>query len=66
MTLQSSLPYIIIFTADEKVCSITEWPSTYSPLDDRWVILSTTKAFIYFWTRQDEIRRAIDAPYIVE
>ena len=24
---------------------------TYSPLDDHWVILSTSKAFHYFWAR---------------
>ena len=29
---------------------------TYSPLDDRWVILTTSKAFHYFRARQDEIR----------
>ena len=33
---------------------------TYSPLDDHWVILSSSKAFDYFRTRRDEIRCVFD------
>ena len=35
---------------------------TYSPLDDQWVILLTSKASNYFRAGQDEIRRAFDSP----
>ena len=35
---------------------------TYSPLDDHWVILSSSKAFDYFRTRRDEIRCVFDPP----
>ena len=38
---------------------------TYSPLDDRWVILTTTKAFHYFRARREEIRWAFDPPKFV-
>ena len=38
----------------------------YSPLDDRWVILTTSKAFDYFRARRDEIRYAFDPPYFVD
>ena len=33
---------------------------TYSPLDDHWVILTTSKAFYYYRARQDVIRFAFD------
>ena len=33
---------------------------TYSPLDDHWVILTTSKAFDYFRARRDEIRFVYD------
>ena len=39
---------------------------TYSHLDDRWVILTTSKAFHYFRARQDEIRFAFDPPKFVD
>ena len=35
---------------------------TYSPLDDCWVILTTSKVFHYFRDRRDEIRFAFDPP----
>ena len=38
---------------------------TYSPLDDQWFILSSSKAFNYFRTRRDEIRCVFDPPYFV-
>ena len=34
----------------------------YSPLDDRWVMLMTSKAFQYFRVRRYEIRFAFDPP----
>ena len=42
-----------------KICNRAEY-KTYSPLDDRWVIMTTSKAFHYFRARQDEIRFAFD------
>ena len=39
---------------------------TYSPLDDRWVIPTTSKAFHYFRARRDEIRFAFDPPKFVD
>ena len=39
-------------------------PKTYRPLDDHWVILSTSKAFNYFRVGRDEIRCAFD-PFLV-
>ena len=39
---------------------------TYSPLDDRRVILTTSKAFHYFRARRDEIRFAFDPPKFVD
>ena len=38
---------------------------SYRPLDDQWVILSTSNAFYYFQTRRDEIRFAFDPPCFV-
>ena len=38
----------------------------YSPLDDRWIILTTSKAFHYFRARRDEIRFAFDLPKFVD
>ena len=38
---------------------------TYSPLDDRLVILTTSKAFHYFRARRYEIRFAFDPPKFV-
>ena len=35
---------------------------TYHPLDDHWVILSTSKAFEYFRARGDEIVFTFDPP----
>ena len=40
--------------------------NTYSPLDDYWVILTTSKAFHYFRARLDEIRFAFDPPSFVD
>ena len=37
----------------------------YSPLDDRWVILTTSQAFYYFRSRRDEIR-FFDPPKFVD
>ena len=37
-------------------------PGTLSPLDDRRIILTTSKACHYFRARQDEIRLALDPP----
>ena len=43
-----------------------EGPSTrLNPLDDRWVILSSSKAFNFFRTPWDEIRCVFDPPYFV-
>ena len=39
---------------------------TYSPLDDHWVILSTSNAFNYFRARRDEIRFAFDPLWFVD
>ena len=39
---------------------------TYSPLDDRLVILTTSKAFHYFQARRDEIRFAFDPRKFVD
>ena len=39
---------------------------TYSPLDDRWVILTTSKAFDYFRARRDEIRFVFDPLQFVD
>ena len=39
---------------------------TYSPLDDGWVILTTSKAFHYLRARRDEIRFAFDPPKFVD
>ena len=39
---------------------------TYSPLDDRWVILTTSPAFHYFRARRDEIRFTFDPPKFVD
>ena len=39
---------------------------TYSPLDDRLVILTTLQAFHYFRVRRDEIRFAFDPPKFVD
>ena len=38
----------------------------YRPLDDRWVILRTSKAFLYFRARRDEICCAFDSPQFVD
>ena len=38
----------------------------YNPLDDRWIILTTSKAFHYFRVRRDEIRSAFDPPQFVD
>ena len=35
---------------------------TYSPFDDHWVILPTSKAFHYVRAQRDEIRFAFDPP----
>ena len=37
-------------------------PSTRPPLDDHWVIISTSKAFNYFPSRRDKIRCPFDPP----
>ena len=39
---------------------------TYSPFDDYWVILPTSKAFHYFRAQRDEIRFAFDLPEFVD
>ena len=39
---------------------------TYRPLDDHWVILSTSNAFDYFRARRDEIRFTFDPPEFVD
>ena len=39
---------------------------TYSPPDDRWVILTTSKAFHYFRARRDEIRFVFNPPKFVD
>ena len=33
-----------------------------NPLDDQWVILSSSKAFYHFRTQRDEIRCLFDPP----
>ena len=35
---------------------------TYSPLDDQWIMLSSSKAFNYFRSRRDKIRCVIGPP----
>ena len=35
---------------------------TYCPVDDQWVILSSSKAFNYFLTRRDESRCVFEPP----
>ena len=39
---------------------------TYRPLDDHWVIFSTSKAISYSRARRDEIRCSFDPPKFVE
>ena len=46
-------------------CKRAEY-KTYSPLDDRWVILTTSRAFHYFRAWRDEIRFAFDPPKSVD
>ena len=36
--------------------------NNYRPLDDHWIILTTSKAVHYFRARRDEIRSAFDPP----
>ena len=41
---------------------VVEGPST-RPIDDRWVIRSTSKAFDFFIVRRNEIRFTFDPPF---
>ena len=51
-------------TVDLDGCKSANY-KTYCALDDRWVILTTSKAFQYFLARRDEIRFAFDPPKFV-
>ena len=41
-------------------CNVKDKHKTYSPLDDHWVILTTSKTFHYFRAQRDEIRFAFE------
>ena len=60
---------VIVQRFRNDLCKTVKGPSTRpidSPIDDRWVILTTLKAFHYFRARQDEIRFAFDPPKFVD
>ena len=53
------------FRKDIKGCRRDEH-KTYGPLDDYWVILSTSKAYDYLRARRDEICFVFDPPWFVD
>ena len=76
--IKSDLKWCIHLSRSPCCISTTWWVSdmhkaekrakhkTHCPLDDRWVMLTTSKAFYYFRARRDEIRNAFDPPKFVD